>query len=977
MTTSKHLSNGNHTRDSAETTARLLAVVREVAAELHPHLADAPVGLDSVLDKELGFDSLGRVELLVRIERAFAVTLPEQVFATVDTPRDLLRAVTAARGAAAPAAATIARPAADSRRERPASAPATSIPLSAGTLTEVLDWHVRINPDRPHIRLYSDGGDGDVITFRDLKEGAEGVARGLHQSDFRPGQSVVIMLPTGRDYFFTFFGILLAGGVPVPIYPPARPTQIEDHLNRHAGIVANCQGRMLITVPEAKRLGGFLRARTETLREVVTVEELIARGGAFTPPAVRPTDTAFLQYTSGSTGNPKGVVLTHANLLANIRAMGDALDLQNDEVFVSWLPLYHDMGLIGAWLGNLHYAIPLVIMSPLAFLSRPQRWLWAIHRHRGTFSAAPNFAYEFCLRRVADADIEGLDLSTWRRAFNGAETVNPETLTRFADRFRPYGFRAEAMMPVYGLAECSVGLAFPPMGRGPLVDRVKREVFMNSGLAKPADADDAHALAFVACGRPLRGHQIRVVDGAGRELPERQEGRLQFRGPSTTSGYFRNPQATAELFDGEWLNSGDLAYIAGGDVHITGRSKDIIIRAGRNIYPAEFEDAVGDLDGLRKGAVAVFGSADPESGTERLVVLAETRMRQPEHLERLRAEINALAVDLVGAPPDDVVLAPPRTVLKTSSGKVRRAACRELYERGLIGKPQSAVWLQVARMALATIVPQARRALRGAGAALFAAYAWGVIAVIATTLWCLAPVVPSLRWRWALFGAGARLLMRLTGTRFTVEGADNLPPPGKAAVFVSNHASYLDFMALGAALPRPVGFVSKTELRNNFFVRVILDRMEAEYVERFDRQKGLEDANRVSRRVREGRSPLFFAEGTLTRMPGLLPFHMGAFVTAVEAEAPVVPVAIRGTRSMLRDGSWFPRPGAITVVVGKPVAPPAAEGEAGASTWSRAVRLRDAVRAAILAHVGEPDLGREELPMVRPEKPPGDKSSSL
>jgi len=584
-------------------------------------------------------------------------------------------------------------------------------------------------------------------------------------------------------------------------------------------------------VAEAKRLGGLLRARTDKLREVVTVEELTARQGAFTPPAVRPADTAFLQYTSGSTGNPKGVVLTHANLLANIRAMGDALDLQSDEVFVSWLPLYHDMGLIGAWLGNLHYAIPLVIMSPLAFLSRPQRWLKAIHRYRGTFSAAPNFAYELCLRRVADADIEGLDLSGWRRAFNGAEAVNPGTLTRFADRFRPYGFRAEALMPVYGLAECSVGLAFPPMERGPLVDRVRRDVFMNSGRAEAAAADDGHALSFVACGRPLIGHQIRIVDGAGRELPERREGRLQFRGPSTTSGYFRNPKATAELFDGAWLNSGDLAYIAGGDVHITGRSKDIIIRAGRNIYPAELEDAVGDLEGLRKGAVAVFGSADPDSGTERLVVLAETRRQQPERLERLRAEINALAIDLAGAPPDDVVLAPPRTVLKTSSGKVRRAACRELYERGLIGKPQSAVWLQVARMALAAVVPQARRALRAAGAMAFAAYAWAVISIIALVLWCLAPVVPSFKWRWALFGGGARLLLRLTGTRFTVEGLGNLPPPGEAAVFVSNHASYLDFLSLGAALSRPVGFVAKIELRSSFFVRVVLDRMEHEGIE--------------------------------------------------------------------------------------------------------------------------------------------------
>ncbi len=928
----------------AERSEALLDVVRRLAIELHPqrkHIIQ--VTLDSALDRDLGFDSLSRVELSLRIERTFGVGLPAQLLASAETPRDLLRAVLSAHAPGRPAALAQARATAHGETE--------GTPRAAETLPEMLDWHVLAHPQRPHIYLYSEGDEPEEITYAALFDGARAIAAGLRERALQPGQNVAIMLPTGRDYLYSFFGILLAGGVPVPIYPPVRPTQIEDHLRRHAGILANARVVLLITVPEARPVARLLKAQVDKVLGIVTPREL-ASGKAFSAVPVRAGDTAFLQYTSGSTGQPKGVILTHANLLANIRAMGEAVRADSTDVFVSWLPLYHDMGLIGAWLGSLYHACPLVLMSPLAFLTSPRRWLWAINNHRGTLSAAPNFAFELCLNKLEDDDIKGLDLGSWRLAFNGAETVSPQTVRRFSKRFAPYGFRPEVMAPVYGLAESTVGLAFPPFGRGPLIDRIQREPFVSSGKAVPAEKSDEHALEFVACGQPLTGHQIRIVDPAGHELSERQEGRLEFRGPSVTSGYFRNPDATRELFNGEWLDSGDLGYVAGGDIYLSSRSKDIIIRGGRNIYPYEVEEAVGNIPGIRKGCVAVFGSSDSKSGTDRIIVLAESRETDNTILQTLSEQIYMVATDLMDISPDEVVLAPPHTLLKTSSGKIRRAAIRELHEKGRIGQGPQSVWRQFVHLALVTVRPGMRAAWRRISASGYAVYAHAIFWLMAPVVWLLVISLPRMRWRWMILRRAAQLLFTLVRIPLHVQGLDQLPRD-QACVVVANHASYLDGVALVAALPISPGFVAKAELKQQFIPRIFLQRIGASFVERFDKQQGVADARHVASKLQAGDSLLFFPEGTFTRMPGLLPFHMGAFVVAAEAGAPVLPVIIRGTRSILRANSWFPRAGAVSVLVGEPVLP-------AGTDWAAAVKLRDAARAAILQQIAEPDLSLEK-----------------
>src|ERR1700681_3573918 len=423
------------------------------------------------------------------------------------------------------------------------------------------------------------------------------------------GSRVALMLPTSRAFFVSYAGILLAGAIPVPIYPPFRADRIEEYAARQTAILNNAGVMLLLTFRRAEAVAKLLKPRVASLTAVADAEKLIeaADKAPLPSPGARPlhlsgmrirkgSDIALLQYTSGSTGDPKGVMLTHANLLANMRAIAQATQLGPEDVGISWLPLYHDMGLIGAWLTLLMHGVPLVVMSPLAFLTRPERWLHAMSKHRGTITAAPNFAYELCVRKISDKALEGVDLSSMRVMMNGAEPVNPETLERFANRFTKYGFRREAMLPVYGLAEASLGVTFPPMDRLPRGGRVEREAFTGQGRAVPAMEGDETAIVFVSSGRSFPGHDVMIVDEHGNEVAERTEGFLWFSGPSGTSGYFENPEATAQLMpqgpaqrEGEypWLNSGGRAYQVDGEIFITGRVKDIIIKGGRNLYPHE------------------------------------------------------------------------------------------------------------------------------------------------------------------------------------------------------------------------------------------------------------------------------------------------------------------------------------------------------------------------------------------------------
>lgn len=900
------------------------------------------LSLNSTLDHDLGLDSLARVELFTRIERDLNVRLPDALFGSAETLGDIAAAVD--RGSSV-------RPIPPLQADRhiASNSVPTRPPTSAATLDQVLRWHRDQHPAFAQITLCNEPRD-ETITYEQLWNDAQSIAGGLQRMGIRRGDSIALMLPTSRDYFGAFFGILFAGAVPVPLYPPARMSQIEEHVRRHAGILANARAVILITTVEMRRLAAVLRVHASTLRTLTTADELRSMRAAPTRVVLTADSTALLQYTSGSTGQPKGVVLSHANILSNISALGDALAVRSGDVFVSWLPLYHDMGLIGAWLGTLYFGLPLIAMPPLSFLTRPVRWLQAIDRYGGTLSAAPNFAYELCLKRVTDAELHDLNLRTWRIAMNGAEAVMPDTLVRFQDRFARCGLPSTALTPVYGLAECSVGLTIPPLDRGPLIDVIERDSFTHDGIAQssPRAAD---ALRFVSCGQPIEGHEIRIIDDAGKPASERHAGRLEFRGPSTTRGYFRNTEATTKLIHDGWLDSGDRGYIANGEVYVTGRIKDIIIRAGRHVYPDELEAAIGAIEGIRKGCVAVFGSTDVSTGTERVIVLAETRTQPSRDREALRQAIIDTVARLLGEPPDDVALAAPHTVLKTSSGKIRRSATKAVYESGrLAARPERTARMQLLRLFLSAVRPASQRALRRAADVLYGTYFWAVFAVIAsgTALFAFLPFRPHLVWSFSHHAS--RMLLRLTGISFTIVGHDDLEQ-GAARIIVVNHSSYLDGLFLLAAFPRASCFVAKRELTHVPIVGKFLRQIGTVFVERFDVRAGVKDARALSDLAARGASCIFFPEGTFTRAPGLMAFHLGAFAAAVHANLPVIPVALCGTRALLHDEQWLPRRAPVVMHIGRPITAAPARNE-----FAAAAALRDAARDSILKQCGEPDL---------------------
>jgi fatty-acyl-CoA synthase len=562
------------------------------------------------------------------------------------------------------------------------------LPFRAGdfvTLAQGLDYAAQ---GETGVNFFSSRGSIEAaLPYRELRLNALALARRLAATTLSRGDRIGIIAETSPDFLGVFFACQYAGFVPVPLPLSINFGGKGAYVERLRGMLAAAGAKAAVAGPE---LIGILREATASTAVdfTATADEIMAWPATADPlEPLGADDVCYIQYSSGSTSFPRGVLVTQAALAANAQAIATVgLALRAGDRCTTWLPLYHDMGLVGCCLTPVMTQISVDYLSTTAFARRPLVWLELISRHGGTISFGPTFGFELCARRAANGTARDLDLRSWRVAGIGGEMIRPQALAAFADTFGAVGFDARAFVPSYGMAEATLAVTFSRLGRGVRVDRVARgDTFERDHLALPAgeSVGPSGSRSFVVCGAPMPGYAIEIRDEAGNVLPDRHVGRICIKGPSLMQGYFQNPEATAAVLKGDgWLDSGDMGYMLGGELVVSGRTKDLIIVGGRNIWPQDIEWAVEKLDGVRAGDVAAFSVGD-EQDRERLVVVVECRQQQAAEQAQLRQLVAAVVNRLAGVE-CEVVLAAPRSLTFTTSGKLSRAAVRDHFQRGVL-----------------------------------------------------------------------------------------------------------------------------------------------------------------------------------------------------------------------------------------------------------------------------------------------------
>lgn len=520
------------------------------------------------------------------------------------------------------------------------------------------------------------------VPFTNLGQEIRRTGAAFSGAGIMPGDRVILILPDEQQFILAFFGALWTGVVPVPLFPPFLLAQIDTYVEHVRRVVQQCNATSILTIPE---IADLLHASDPSL-STLGFDDLPAQD-EIDPPSVTGRSLAFIQYTSGSTATPKGVAVTHRALLMNTLAFVRHMQIDPEyDRGVTWLPLYHDMGLIGGTLMPLLLQASVWYMPPLEFARQPLAWCELIHEVRGTIQFAPNFAYSFLTRRATEEDLERLDLSCWRIAGCGAEPIRPEVMRAFERRFAPTGLRPTALLPCYGLAEATLAVALSDHDRPWRCLHLDAERLRRSGIVVQCDANAASAAELVSCGRAIPDHEVRIVDKSGGPLTEGHDGEVEVRGPCVMTHYYDNLKATEQVLRDGWLRTRDRGFIYEGELYVTGRTADLIIVNGRNVHPQDIEWCVAAIDGVRQGNVVVFGNETAES--EDVVVVLECS--QDTDIEALTRLVKTTVRAQCGLAVADVLVLEKGTLPKTTSGKLRRRATREGYEAKRLSTLQEA-----------------------------------------------------------------------------------------------------------------------------------------------------------------------------------------------------------------------------------------------------------------------------------------------
>ena len=518
--------------------------------------------------------------------------------------------------------------------------------------------------------------DEQRFTWEEIEAQAQRVAAGFQARDGEPGDRVTIVCQGLRPLVTSFFGAVLAGLHPSILPTPISRHRLQGYLQHVVSIVRVAEPKFVVVDEEVELVGKPLvkEANLENKALVIRHDELIDSSGRFDLHEAAPDEIAVIQFTSGSTSSPRGVVLPHRCVAANVQAIVERLEVAPHDVGGGWLPMYHDMGLIGNLLGAAARSIDLVLTTPFNFLRRPRRWLDVMERHNVSITAGPNVSYRHLLER---GDIPGRDLGKWRVAIIGAEPVDPELLTAFTEAFEPAGFPKTGFMPAYGLAEVGLMATGVRAQEEYEIVEVDREALEGEGVARPVN-EASNCARIVSCGAPVRETSVRIVDDHGELVPDSCIGEISIAGSSVMREYFNDPVATADTLHGEWLMTGDLGYMKDQQLFVTGRKKELIIFGGRNYYPQDIERVVHGLELVRPGSVVAFGTKNGHD--EGIVILAAPR--DPQNSESIGARVRAVVSESLNLPVLDVVLLESGRIPRTTSGKLCRGRCRDLYEGG-------------------------------------------------------------------------------------------------------------------------------------------------------------------------------------------------------------------------------------------------------------------------------------------------------